>query len=1171
MSADSSKLLKNQSDYGTVQYTGTNVSTEVTGYKEVQWRKILYYILTVLTVGILWLIFYWKPVLEVLFKCHPCHLSQSDWVVIKDSFNQQFIARVYTEEVEDDCFPQSIEASEDDNQVTMAIGLLEDDWRETVQLHKQEEKSVIRYYTFEGLRYIWIDKKGRFCKLSDLDELTCEDIHKQQKGLSGHCQNSKRQVYGPNVIEVLVKSYFTLLVEEVLNPFYIFQIFSIVLWITEEYYYYAACILFISVISISISLYQTHKQSVTLRNMVKLTLNVRVHRDTGEEQMVNSQDLVPGDCIVIPEDGIQVPCDAALLTGECMVNESMLTGESVPVMKTPLPVQDVAYSSEEHKRHTLFCGTQVVQSKSYSMDQQVLAVVVRTGFCTSKGELISSILYPKPLGFKFYKDAMKFIFFLGILALIGDIYSIVILEKQKVSVGRLLTRILDLITIIIPPALPAAMTVGTIYAQDRLKKYGIFCISPPRINICGKLKLICFDKTGTLTEEGLDFWGVVLVAGKNFSPIIRDTRHLDNSQILHALATCHSVTLLNSQPIGDPLDLKMIESTGWILKDETTVLDVNRTFGMKVLAVMKPPQLEEQPSGSKQEMMLGILRRFPFSSTLQRMSVITKKPDNSPLEAYMKGAPEMVVSLCAKETVPADFSEVLRNYANDGYRVLGLAFKTLSHDITFEEVHTLERNSVESEMTFLGFLVMRNILKPETKPVIDNLIRANFRTVMVTGDNMLTALNVARNCGMVGLLDKVIFANAFPPSFGKPACVMFQPSDQELDLTVTEPQQEMGNHSLEQSYYHFAINGKSFAVIYDYFPDLLQKILLRGTVYARMAPNQKTQLVESFQKLEYTVGMCGDGANDCGALKAADAGISLSETEASVASPFTSKIDNIKCVPMIIREGRASLITSFGVFKYMAMYSMIQFVSVLILYTINSNLGDWQYLYFDLVITTTVAILMGRTGPAKELVAQRPVGSLINITILGSLLLQTTLVILIQILTYTVTTTQSWFVPANTSSSVNKLPNYENTALFCVSGFQYLILATVLSKGQPFRMPLYSNVLFLIALVVLYTIMIFLTVYPLQFIRKILQLMFISDIKFKLLLLGLVALQFFLSFLFEMAIDNGFLNMCKRPLCKKKSSKKLYKKLEKELCYNLAWPPLNEFIYAESRNIIDLE
>ncbi|XP_055515087.1 LOW QUALITY PROTEIN: cation-transporting ATPase 13A2 [Leucoraja erinacea] len=1173
MDADSSKLLKSQpSGYGTVRHSGTTVSMEVTGYKQVRWRVILCHILTALTVGILWLVFYWKPVLEVLFKCNPCHLCQSDWVVIKDSFNQRFIERVRTEEIEDDWFAPSAESSGDDMRTTLAIGVLEDDWKDTLQLQKQEEKSVIRYYTFEGLRYIWIEKKGSFCKLSDLDEsLSCEDIHKQQKGLSTHNQIRKRQVYGRNVIEVLVKSYFTLLVQEVLNPFYIFQIFSIILWVTEEYYYYAVCILFISVISIGISLYQTRKQSVTLRNMVKLTLNVQVRRDTGEVEMVNSQHLVPGDCIVIAEDGVQVPCDAALLTGECMVNESMLTGESVPVMKTPLPDQDVNYSSEEHKRHTLFCGTQVVQSKSYSEEQPVLAVVVRTGFCTSKGELISSILYPKPLGFKFYKDAMKFIIFLGVLALIGDIYSIVILEKQKVSVGRVVTRILDLITIIIPPALPAAMTVGTIYAQDRLKKYGIFCISPPRINICGKLKLICFDKTGTLTEEGLDYWGVALATDKNFDPIIHDTQHLGSSRMLHALATCHSVTLLNNQPIGDPLDLKMIESTGWTLNDEVTNLDTSRTFGMKVLAVMKPPLVEEQPYGSKQDTILGIIRHFPFASSLQRMSVITKKPDDSPFEVYLKGAPEMVASLCLKETVPADFLEVLRYYAKDGYRILGLAHKTLNQDITFEAVHMLERNSVESELTFLGFLIMKNILKPETKPVIDNLIRANFRTVMVTGDNMLTALNVARNCGMVGLTDKVIFANASPPLADKPACVKFLPSDPAPDLNGTELQPQPENHTSEPSYYHFALNGKSFAVIYDHFPDLLEKILLRGTVYARMAPNQKTQLVESLQKLEYTVGMCGDGANDCGALKAADAGISLSDSEASVASPFTSKIDNIECVPMVIREGRASLITSFGVFKYMAMYSMIQFVSVLILYTINSNLGDWQYLYFDLVITTTVAILMGRTGPAKALVAQRPVGSLINITILGSLLLQTVLVILIQVLTYTVTATQSWFVPATVSSAGNKLPNYENTALFCISGFQYLILATVLSKGQPFRKPLYSNVLFLVALILLYAVMIFLTLYPLQFMRKILQLMFISDLKFKLLLLGFAALQFFVSFLFEIAIDNGFLNICKRPLCKRKSSQKLYKRLDKELCYNLAWPPLNEIIYAESRNIVIVE
>lgn len=98
--------------------------------------------------------------------------------------------------------------------------------------------------------------------------------------------------------------------------------------------------------------------------------------------------------------------------------------------------------------------------------------------------------------------------------------------------------------------------------------------------------------------------------------------------------------------------------------------------------------------------------------------------------------------------------------------------------------------------------------------------------------------------------------------------------------------------------------------------------------------------------------MCGDGANDCGALKAAHIGISLSEAESSVASPFTSKVANISCVPTVIREGRAALVTSFGIFKYMAAYSLCQFVSVMILYSIDSNLTDFQYLYIDLFMIT---------------------------------------------------------------------------------------------------------------------------------------------------------------------------------------------------------------------------
>uniref|UniRef100_A0A674K8L3 Polyamine-transporting ATPase 13A2 n=1 Tax=Terrapene triunguis TaxID=2587831 RepID=A0A674K8L3_9SAUR len=1093
---------------------GKRVELRVSGYQSRTWRIILCYMFSVLTAGILLIVFRWKPSLEVRAKCRPCALRHADWIIITDRFGQCFVTQVQTEQLGEGSLEPHPGARADDGRTSVAVGVLdEDDSRDTVRLHRKEEKNVVRYYLFEGSRYVWIERRQAYCKVSVLDDgWTCADIHLSRSGLSQQ-DHSTRQVRHGFVNDwgrpPCPKGPLLFLSFQVLNPFYIFQVFSIILWLCDAYYYYAACIFVISAISIGLSLYETRKQSVTLQSMVKMAIGVRVHRAAGEEAVVSSLDLVPGDCISLPSDGFVVPCDAALLTGECMVNESMLTGESVPVMKTPLPsgpqAANMIYSPEEHKRHTLFCGTQVLQAKSY-VGKEVLAVVTRTGFCTAKGDLISSILYPKPVSFRFYRDAVKFVLFLAVLALIGTTYSIVILIRNQVPLRQIIIRALDLITVIVPPALPAAMTVGTIYAQNRLKRHGIFCISPPRINLCGKIRLVCFDKTGTLTEEGLDVWGVVPVENNCFLPIVHEPRCLADGPLLYSLATCHSVSLLREQPIGDPMDLKMVESTGWV---RGRGLRAVQHFGTEVLVVMKPPPLEEQPHGM---VSAGILRRFPFSSSLQRMSVLVKLPGDAPSEAYIKGAPEMVASLCKEETVPLDFSQLLRHYTTDGFRVLGLAYKTLPTVKTFEEAQQLTRDAVESGMTLLGFLVMRNVLKAETAPVIHLLRNANIRTVMVTGDNMLTAMNVAKSCRMVELKERVVFVNASPPSHDKPAALKFILSD--------DPQ---GQEQPQQQPCHLALNGKSFAVVCEHFPHLLPRILIQATIFARMSPEQKTQLVCSLQDLNYCVGMCGDGANDCGALKAADVGISLSEAEASVASPFTSRIANIECVPMVIREGRCSLVTSFGVFKYMALYSLVQFVSVLLLYTINTNLSDFQFLFFDLVITMTVAVLMGKTGPAKELGTKRPQGALISIVVLGSLLLQTALLITVQVMSYFITVSQSWYVPLNsTVSAPQNLPNYENTVVFCISGFQYLILAVAMSKGYPFREPLYTN----------------------------------GKSRAGLLAAPLVCSRGWFPW---------SLGSCNRPgLRQKRASKKLFKRLEQELSQQPppSWPPLNEPLFA---------
>ncbi|XP_032564727.1 cation-transporting ATPase 13A2 isoform X3 [Chiroxiphia lanceolata] len=1178
---DASRLLgSRRRSYGTLQPDPSHMAgpgepllQEVSGYQSRPWRVLLCHVGSVLTAGLLLLLFHWKPSLEVQAKCRPCALGQADWVIIRDHFGQCFTSRVLLEPLGEGSLEQPPGARPEERRSSVAVGVSdEEESRDTLRLHENEE-NVLRYYLFQGMRYVWLERRQMFCRVSVLDEgWTCADLHLSQPGLDQQDHSTRRKIYGPNLIEVPVKSYARLLVEEVLNPFYIFQVFSIVLWVCDAYYYYAACIFLISTVSLSLSLYETRKQSTTLQAVARMSVGVRVRRRGREETMVSSVELVPGDCISIPGDGLLVPCDAALLTGECMVNESMLTGESVPVMKTPLPAgaqaDGAVYSPEEHRRHTLFCGTHVIQAKAY-VGGEVLAVVTRTGFCTAKGDLIGSILYPKPVSFKFYKDAVKFVLFLAVLAFVGTLYSILILVRNQVPMGQIIIRALDLVTVIVPPALPAAMTVGTIYAQNRLKKQGIFCISPPRINLCGKIRLVCFDKTGTLTEEGLDVWGVVPLENNRFLPIVHEPRRLLAGPLLHALASCHSLSLLRAQLVGDPVDLKMLESTGWrleMMEEEEGELPVFQQFGMKVLAVVKPPPEEEQPWDRKHQLPLGILRRFPFSSSFQRMSVLVKLPGEAVAHVYVKGAPEMVASLCRKETVPLDFSQMLRHYTTDGFRVLGLAGKALGTVATFEEALQLPRDSVESSLSFLGFLVMRNVLKPESAPVIQLLRNANIRPVMVTGDNMLTALNVARGCRMVEPRERLIFVSASPPGHGKPAALRFLPAEDSQGEEQPQGLEQRDGSSPPPQPCHLALNGKSFQVVCEHFADLLPRILLRATVFARMLPEQKTQLVCSLQELNYCVGMCGDGANDCGALRAADVGISLSEAEASVASPFTSRVANIECVPRVIREGRCSLVTSFGVFKYMALYSLVQFVSVLLLYTLNTNLSDFQFLFFDLVITTTVAVLMGRTGPARALGLARPPGTLISALVLGSLLLQTALLIAVQVLSYFITVSQSWFVPLNsTVTAPQNLPNYENTVLFCVSGFQYLILAVAMSKGYPFREPLYTNVLFLLILVLLFGLMIWLTLYPLGFPKTLLKLHGIEDLNFKLLLLGIAALNFFAAFVLETALDHGLLRCCRR-IRQKKASKKLFKRLEKELSQQQpGWPPLNEPLFATPR------
>ncbi|NXH54190.1 AT134 ATPase, partial [Rhabdornis inornatus] len=1163
---------------------GEENEMDIFGYKTQGCRKALCIAGYILSCGALRLLFYWKPEWDVWVNCIQCSLEEADIVLLRTTDDFRIYSRKTVTWISVSAFIKSrsyYPATEEDSIFSKAI---------------MKPSLQVKTIQVQKIRYVWNIYTKQFQKVGVLeDHYTCSAIHdKFGSGLTCNEQNVRRVICGPNTIDVPVIPIWKLLIKEVLNPFYVFQLFSVCLWFAEDYMEYATAIIIMSLLSIFLTVYDLRKQSIKLHKLVESHNNIMVTVCRNKEgfQELESHHLVPGDMLILKEGKTLLPCDAILVSGQCTVNESMLTGESIPVTKTHLPRADNfkpwrVHCAEDYRKHVLFCGTEVIQTKADDRGV-VKAVVLRTGFNTAKGDLVRSILYPKPMNFKLYRDALRFLMCLIAFAAIGMIYTVCVFALNGEETGEVVKKALDVITIAVPPALPAALTTGIIYTQQRLKKKGIFCISPQRINICGQLNLVCFDKTGTLTEDGLDLWGLLPSERSCFQDIhsFPADHSLPWGPVFKALAVCHSLIVWEGKIQGDPLDVKMFEATNWVIDDSSGHWIEGQ--GSTHATVVRPGL--KATTAPVEE--IAILHQFPFSSALQRMSVIAQEIGGDP-QAFVKGAPEIIAMLCRAETVPSNFESKLLLYTAQGFRVIGLACKSLQG---VKLPAALTREEIESDLTFLGLLIMENRLKKETKPVLEELSAARIRSVMVTGDNIQTAITVAKNAGMIAPTHRVILVEAkkMPGSFL--ASITWKSLEENKigvyrrleDDSQTEPGIKM---ALGSGQYHFAMSGKSYQTVAQHFRHLLPKLLLNGTVFARMSPSHKSSLVEEFQKLDYFVGMCGDGANDCGALKVAHAGISLSEQEASVASPFTSRTPSIACVPELIREGRAALVTSFCMFKYMALYSTIQYLGVLLLYWQLNSFGNYQFLFQDLAITTVIGVTMSFTGAYPKLVPYRPPSQLISPPLLLSVVLNILFSLSMQIFGFVVVQEQPWYsktdihsacLPVNShernsSSSLalhgvrdgpheqtdNGFKSYENTTVWLLSTINCLIVALVFSKGKPFRQPIYTNYVFILVLIGQLGICLFLMFADIDDLYSKMDLV-CTPTTWRISMVVMLAVTLALSFFVEEAVIEN------RPLwlLLKKTfryhSKSHYKRLQHMLEQDSAWPPLNETFFSDS-------
>lgn len=493
------------------------------------------------------------------------------------------------------------------------------------------------------------------------------------------------------------------------------------------------------------------------------------------------------------------------------------------------------------------------------------------------------------------------------------------------------------------------------------------------ISCSGEIDVMCFDKTGTLTEDSIDLAGVMPVSDRQFGSLVDEPKDNEDlaANLIQSMVTCNSLVEYCGNIEGDDLDIKLFTATGWKFANIEAKDDVTTKFSTNE---PMPERIAFDPNNSDNA--VGIYKQFPFESFLQRMLVIIREASSANYRTIIKGAPETIASFCDQSTVPKDFNTILDAYSRKGFRVLATASKSIGDNLG--ECLNLARSELECNMTFDGLLLFKNKLKPTTTEVLSTLAKANIRCIMATGDNLLTAISVAEECHMVSNSDAIIKVRAH---LDKSETLKVAYSYAKLPNVTEVTNNNMIDESLETiSFpYHLAIDGDSYNLIRAHNSLLMERLLAKGTIFARMSPDQKLSLIHGLQQQDHRVGMCGDGANDCGALRAANSGISLSVAEASVASPFTYKNKDIACVPELIKEGRCTLVAIFGAFKYQVCYCFILLGAVLILFWNGTKAGDTTYVFVDIILNILPPILFGTTAPYKQLVSIRPIRNMLSV------------------------------------------------------------------------------------------------------------------------------------------------------------------------------------------------